>query len=311
MTSIVVPSLLSLPREIRDNIIDYVVAFQRDPPTAGDDNFSGEEQRTQFEDTYWKDYGNLIYFESSPTAFQPAFGGLLLACQQLRAEALERASKVDIPMVLDLLVINEEKIWVTWLSLPANTGHMIEKLDIKYRYQYDGQEQTEETPKTYTWIIRFGTQLRSLLYRILAVGNAGPLPDANRRQVWTEARYKFNDTIRFEHEYLPHYSIRKLIFHYPYIANAADASLNTAYRNEVKEMVVEMALHNALYDGRKHPGWKTARERIGGISSFCGDKLEWQEYSDLNEVYLQYVGQHQYWAQPIGAILNVRKENGL
>jgi hypothetical protein len=309
MASTVMPLLLSLPREIRDNIIDYVVAFQRDPPTAGDDNTPGGEQRTQFEDTYWKDYGNLIYFESSPTAFQPAFGGLLLACQQLRAETLERASKVDIPMVLDLLVVNEEKIWVTWLSLPASTARMIEKLDIRYRYQYDGHEQLEETPNTYTWVNNFGTQVRSLLYRILAVGSAGPLPDADRRQVWTGALYKFNDTIRFEHEYIPRHIIRKLVFHYPYIANAADEPLNTAYRIELEETIEQTAYYNAIYIGKEHPGWKTIRERIGGIFSFCENELEWQKYSDLNEVYLQSVGQR--WAQSIGAILEVRKENGL
>ncbi|KAF2450261.1 hypothetical protein P171DRAFT_136957 [Karstenula rhodostoma CBS 690.94] len=312
MTSTIMPSLLSLPREIRNDIIDYVVASQRDPPTAPDDDASGRDLRRQFEDTHWKEIGNLIYFESSSTAFRPAFAGLLLACQQLRAETLERASRVEVPMILDVLIVNEEKIWATWLSLPANTGRMIEKLDIRYRYQYDGQEQLIETANTDKWILNFTTQLRYLMYRTLAVGSAGPLPDDNRRKVWTGARYKFNNTIRFEHEYVPHYSIRKLTLHSPrpFMPDAASDSFHLGYRTEVKDMIEEVALRNVIYTDRKHPGWKIVRERIGGILAFCSDGLDLGAYSDLNGVYLRYSSEP-YCAQSIADILKVREENGL
>lgn len=312
VTSTTMPSLLSLPREIRDCIIDYVIVSQRKPPTGRDDDPSERDLRIQFEDTYWKEIGNLIYFENSPTAFRPAFGGLLLACQQLRAETLEQASKVDVPMILDVLVVNEEKIWVTWLSLPAHTGRMIEKLDIHYRYQYDGQEQLEETPNTNKWTLDFTTQLRYLLYRIMAVGGAGPLPDTNRRRLWTGARYKFNDTIRFEHEYIPYYSVRKLILRSPrsYMPDAASNTFHLGYRIEVKDMIEEVACRNVIYKGRKHPGWKIVRERIGGIQAFCSDVLDEGAYSDLNEVYLRY-SRDPYYAQSIPEILEARKENGL
>ncbi|KAK7180986.1 hypothetical protein DPSP01_012343 [Paraphaeosphaeria sporulosa] len=308
------PSLLSLPLEIRDNIIDYVITSQRDPPTARNDHSSRRDTRIQFEDTHWKEIGNLIYFESSPTAFRPAFGGLLLACQQLRADTLKRVSKADVPMILDVLAVNEETIWVTWLSLPLITGRMIEKLDIQYRYQYDGQEQSEETTNTHKWTLDFTTQLRYLIYRILAVGSAGPLPDSNRRRLWTGARYKFNDTIRFEHEYIPHYSIRMLRFHAPRPFVPPDAATNllhSGYRTEVNDMIEEVALRNVIYQGRKHPGWKLARERIGGILSFFySGMLDLGTYSDLNDLYLSYSSDPSC-AQIIAEILEGRKANDL
>ncbi|KAF1968508.1 hypothetical protein BU23DRAFT_558405 [Bimuria novae-zelandiae CBS 107.79] len=315
-------SLLSLPRELRDIIIDEVVTSERrSPPIASNDKDFGGGERTQFEDTYWKEVGNLIYFEKRASAFQPTFGGLLLTCRQLRTETLERASKADVPYVLDLLIVNEEKIWATWLLMPATRPSMIENLKINVRMQCDGYDWTrdwEGSPKTDNFTLVFGTQLRNLLYRILAVGCAAALPDENRRSLWHGARYKFKDTIRFEHEYVPHYCIRKLEFHFAgYIQSDGGwgagprPCLMDKYINEWKEVVDELAGHNIVFQGRKHPGWRLVPERIGGIVMFLGKSMYSGEWRDLSTQYMLYAGEYPGMAVPCSEILGIRNDHGL
>lgn len=312
------PSLLSLPREIRDEIIDYVIASQRSPPTTRHDDSSERNTRIQFEDTHWREIGNLMHFESSPTAFRPAFAGLLLACQQLRAETLERESKLDVPMVLDLIVVDEEQIWLTWLSIPLIKKNMIESLDIKYRFLCDGHEQLHRTSNTGKWCINFVTQLGYLMCRILAVGSAGPLYDTDRQKTWTGARYKFNDTIRFEHEYIPHYSIRMLTLESPYWLAEREFSdcIQHDYLDAIRELLFEVAYPDMYYS--KQPGWILLREKIGGIIHQLAysrpllgtDDLDDCSYPDLNDVYSE-LGQDERWTQYVTVLMEIRRANGL
>lgn len=305
-------SLLSLPREVRDDIIDYIVASRRDPPIAQHGEASDGDNRVQLDDTHWKDVGNLVYFERSPLAFRPACGGLLLANRQLREETLERASKVDIPYVLDFLIVGEQKIWVTWLALPAQKSPMIEKLEIHVRFERRGREQTHETNETDAFILLFGTQFKNFLYRILAVGCAGPLPGGDRRLLWTEARYRFKDTSRFEYEYIPRYSIRTLeVFLPPYDRdNDPYVSLIKTYWTELIAVFYECVEANAMFENRKHPGWHLLRDRIGHIL-LCDDALDYRHWSDLSQFYERLANKYPPLADSIRRILATREANGL
>lgn len=323
-------SLLSLPRELRDTIIDYVVTSQRrDPPIALEgDTDSESAERVQFEDTYWKEIGNLVYFEKSPAAFQPSFGGLLLACQQLHAETLERASKFDVPYVLDILIVNEEKIWVTWLSMPWKRLPIIDKLKINVRMQctgYNWSGDSEGPAKTENFTIIFGTQMRNLLYRILAVGCSGPIPDGKRRKLWIGARYKFKDTIRFEHEYLAHYTIRKLEYffsdtvisdtgcgsHMSPVAGIYCPEFVANYVREWKEVVETLVAHNVVFNTQKHPGWRLAPERIGGLVIEIDERVIFSDWDDFGTQYTLLSAEYRNVAEVLHELLAIRSENGL
>lgn len=320
--------LLCLPRELRDTIIDLVVKSERrEPPIAHDDRDSSGAERVQHEDTYWKDVGNLIYFERSPAAFQPAYGGLLLTCQQLRAETLECASKVDVPYVLDLLLVNEDHIWVTWISMPAERTVMIEKLRINVRMQCDGYDWNNDaqgsggSEKTGRFTTLLMTQMRNLLYRILAVGCAGALPHDNRQRLWMLARYEFKDTIRFEHEYIPHYTVRNLEFHFSDIirskmgrCHGPSPSLVACYAKQCQYTVDEMAgyYHAPFRYLYAHPGWETVQERVGRILIFQESELS--HSVDMNTDYRNFSSTYRTnpdAADDWGRVLLVREANGL
>lgn len=316
-------SLLSLPRELRDTIIGYVVSSdRRTPPIAqeGDQDPEGAE-RVQFEDTYWKDVGNLIYFEKSPSAFQPTCGGLLLACRQLRAETLAQASKIEIPSVLDLLIVNEQKIWVTWLSVPVKRSTVLDKLRINVRLQCDGYDwgrDQDGSARTHNFTLIFGTQMRNLLYRVLAVGYAGPLPDDKRRQIWTGARYKFKNTIRFEHEYIPHKVIRKLEYHfadrvYSDVDEGAEIRpyLIRLYIKEWEEILSLLVCYNVVSTIPVHPGWKSAPERVGGVRIWLGEELRNADWADLSTQYALGSSESPIARTTLRRLLEIRDENGL
>ncbi|KAJ4289211.1 hypothetical protein N0V90_011553 [Kalmusia sp. IMI 367209] len=329
------PSLLTLPRELRDDMIDYVVrSYRRSPPIVRDEGDSNGAERIQFKDTHWKDIGNLIYFEKLASAFQPTFGGLLLASKQLRAETLERASRINIPHVLDLLIVNDEKIWVTWLSMPEKTSLIIEELKINVRFQGAGYY----APVSRTFInVSFGVQLRNLLYRILAIACSGPLPNYECQQLFLGARYKFENTIRFEKEYIPRHAIRKLIYtftsdgndvteverfkelldphqespeHEPWVTQQP-----YVYAGEWASVLEEITIYNAIFTSREHPGWKTLSENLGGFQIFCNGELM-AERLDLGQIYAETLLGRQDLADRIQAermqgMLALREDNGL
>lgn len=318
--------LLDLPRELRDEIIDYVVSARRcEPPwedSSGKD--SNGSQRVQFEDTHWKDYGNVIYFEGSEPAFRPTYYGLLLACQQLRAETRQRARVIRVPHILDLLLIDDRKIWATWLSMPERTPRFIRELRVNMRFQCN------VCAPTTTFLNLYGTHIRNLIYRIFAVGCAGRLPHDECQKLFLGARYKFQNTIRFEKEYVPRHCIRKLTFAFqPLEENAKPperkpnfSTIPAAVRNGqwVDQQpyvyagewatIVEDTIYSGITVNHKHPGWLIFPENLGGIQIFCKGGLV-AERADLGKLYTDALVANRDSRMRFQEILAAREENGM
>lgn len=118
------PTLLSLPREIRDIIIDLVLAS----PSA-----------KQAQETHYR--RPLTLFNSAkirnrihiPIAQYPSGLNLLGTCRQLHAEAKECACRLNLPYTLDLLIANETYIFPTWLSCPPRTSDTISEVHVNFR----------------------------------------------------------------------------------------------------------------------------------------------------------------------------------
>ncbi|KAF2797237.1 hypothetical protein K505DRAFT_322728 [Melanomma pulvis-pyrius CBS 109.77] len=117
-------TLLSLPREIRDIIIDLVLAS----PSA-----------TQAQETHYRrpltlsnsaKIRNRIHV---PIAQYPSGLNLLSTCRQLHAEAKECARRLKLPYTLDLLIANETYIFPTWISCPPRTSNTISEVLVKLR----------------------------------------------------------------------------------------------------------------------------------------------------------------------------------
>jgi hypothetical protein len=99
--------LLTLPRELRDLIIDEVLLERESKfvPVVHDFNDPETPERIR---------------KLRRSAFPiPHFQcNLLAVCAQIRRETTERASKLDIPIVLDILSLEDNSLRFTWPSRP-------------------------------------------------------------------------------------------------------------------------------------------------------------------------------------------------
>ena len=160
--------------------------------------------------------------------------------------------------------------------------------------------------------------MRNLLYRVLAVGYAGQLPDDKRRALWTGARYKFKNTIRFEHEYIPHVIVRKLEYHfsdrvYSSVDEGAEIRphLVRLYVKEWEEILSLLVCYNVVSTIPVHPGWRLAPERVGGVRIWLGEDMLNADWADLSTQYTLLGGESQIARESLSRLLKIRDEHGL
>lgn len=116
-------SLLSLPREIRDQIIEYVLVSSREPPrnpaheTESRLNHTGQDALRPPK----------ISHETYNTS------GLLGTNTQLRDETHDRLRGLRVTYTLDVMVVDHE-LWPTWTCCPSRTSGPIDKVRINLRF---------------------------------------------------------------------------------------------------------------------------------------------------------------------------------
>ncbi|KAF2801804.1 uncharacterized protein BDZ99DRAFT_469329 [Mytilinidion resinicola] len=122
--------LLSLPRELRDTIIDRVLSSARlAPPTIS----SAESNRCappSYEGPQDPGFDSWPYGQSHVRFEQPAYISnsypLFLTNHQLAAETASALRRLSLPYELDVMQVDEAELWPTWLSVPVLTS----KLDV-------------------------------------------------------------------------------------------------------------------------------------------------------------------------------------
>jgi hypothetical protein len=124
--------LLSLPRELRDIIISYVLSSQQHPPV---DNSEPVTPRIELVDIKYKSWRGpqSVMFEAKLQ--NSATHGLLLANRQLQAEtkdALRELPGKGGRYALDVMFVEEKELWPTWLHVPVFTTD-IDRLDVSIR----------------------------------------------------------------------------------------------------------------------------------------------------------------------------------
>jgi hypothetical protein len=336
------PSLLSLPREIRDEIIDYVVHSSRPAPAKpARDVPPADAGRVEFDDVgLWPGfsdirYNNLAQFESLPDAFEPPCSSLLRTCHQLRAETLERQAKVQVPCVLDMLIVNGKDLYLTWLSIPLQRSPIIEHLKINVRVSGAWRHPCYRRKSTLNPHY-FSCLTQRLPTRIISRVTSGPIPEEPRGGVFTST-----DDNRFlgtegEFFYTPHYCIRKLdvIFDDNVLKDAdevvgppdRDFEYGHPRRRRKNDPIyiqhpdqyrykLEYVLRTTFFGGRGIPVYgshrRVLRERVGGVT-ISGHGVVQKDWSGLSGTYedLAYV-KIGPWSEDIKKVIDARKRNGI
>ncbi|KAJ4372758.1 hypothetical protein N0V86_008124 [Didymella sp. IMI 355093] len=116
-------SLLSLPREIRDQIIGHVLVFSRKPPKN-----PAHETESRLNST---GQDALRPPKISPNTYNAS--GLLGTNVQLRDETNNRLRQLKLTYTLDVMVVDHE-LWPTWTCCPARISGAIDKVNITLRF---------------------------------------------------------------------------------------------------------------------------------------------------------------------------------
>ncbi|KAL1979892.1 hypothetical protein VTN96DRAFT_5026 [Rasamsonia emersonii] len=119
------PSLLGLPQELRDIILDLVLFTERAPPQDEATALEGRVNRHDCTDSEYERWTNRVLHEDLEDA--TASGPLLrvnrkLAADTRRALARPRKNKADLlrqPYILDILAVSGRRLLPTWLFAPA------------------------------------------------------------------------------------------------------------------------------------------------------------------------------------------------
>jgi hypothetical protein len=112
------PTLLGLPRELRDRILAHVISAPKDAPR--DHKVTSDRKQTWTSQLGWE-YGKNVMYEKklNRTDLIP----VLLVSQQLNAEVMAAIQihphRAD--YVLDLILVDQKELWPTWLRIPEIT----------------------------------------------------------------------------------------------------------------------------------------------------------------------------------------------
>jgi|SRR5690242_6862644 len=114
-------TLLSLPRELRDQIIEYVLLSHGKPPLDPTNDLELRQSATG--------QGSL----RPPNTRLYGASGLLAANSQLRHETYTRLSQLNVPYSLDVMVVDHE-LWPTWTCCPSRAPGQIDKVNVSLRF---------------------------------------------------------------------------------------------------------------------------------------------------------------------------------
>jgi len=122
------PSLLELPEELQDQIIEYVLLGEHFVPP----NVASAKQHHGAGPRYCATrrivLSGLVPPEANATS-------LLLTCRQLNQQTITSIARLfpeGVSYRLDVMIVDEHQLWPTWTSVPASTQH-IRNLTVSFR----------------------------------------------------------------------------------------------------------------------------------------------------------------------------------
>ncbi|KAF6801087.1 hypothetical protein CMUS01_15501 [Colletotrichum musicola] len=127
--------LLSIPREIRDLILDQVVLLpDREPPL--NPTISQDRTRREYKGQGFFD-GHDVWVENSQRTRIPPAGSpntsILLVNQQIHDEAKALLASKGSHYRLDVMYVKECGLWPTWLAVPRPTTRHADSVHVQFR----------------------------------------------------------------------------------------------------------------------------------------------------------------------------------
>jgi hypothetical protein len=116
-------SLLSLPRELRDQIIEHVVLFRKAPP---------EDPAQCLQSRVESSGGGTLRLPSRSQETYNA-SGLLRTSRQIRDETRHRLRQLNPPYSLDVM-IGDNELWPTWTCCPIRSSGPIDTVNVTLRF---------------------------------------------------------------------------------------------------------------------------------------------------------------------------------
>ena len=113
--------LLSLPRELRDIILELVISAHAEPPS-----------RPTLDDAARKASVATNCLQL-PISQQYSAYGLLLTNRQLHQETKTRLRQLPTAYSLDVMMVNRKELWPTWTCCPARSTEPIDSISINVR----------------------------------------------------------------------------------------------------------------------------------------------------------------------------------
>lgn len=122
-------SLLQIPRELRDQIIEFVLYS----PSQLTDGLLYPSNRVQLHDTnYSVLFCERVWYEKEPEWKIPAARALLLVNHQIAAETKAILSRCPVSYILDVRIVQGRYLWPTWLAIPI-LSNQIDELTVNLR----------------------------------------------------------------------------------------------------------------------------------------------------------------------------------
>ena len=122
-------SLMSIPQELRDRIIDFVLLDERSPPLDPASTKPSCWRRVKSETTEirksWHYGHENVLNEATPVI--PNASALMLASRRLHeqtTDAIARLYPNGVKYTLDIMLVNERELWPTWTHVPAFRKHL-------------------------------------------------------------------------------------------------------------------------------------------------------------------------------------------
>lgn len=135
-------TLLSLPQELRDHIIDYMLLHTPQAPLHAASEFALRAPLPRTHNNTDNDAiiaSRVLYPISTSTYHDRTACNLFLTCRRLRTEILGRTKRLGLAPLLDVMIADELYIWATWLRSPLFSGtrdkeeNKIPRLDVQIR----------------------------------------------------------------------------------------------------------------------------------------------------------------------------------
>ncbi|KAF2798874.1 hypothetical protein K505DRAFT_321589 [Melanomma pulvis-pyrius CBS 109.77] len=177
------PSLLSLPREIRDKICTYAILAPRNEPAPLTTSIPDLLlERRHLEHPRLSAWGNLSTVKYRPDNIVASSTPLLLVNHQLYAETISNLRLIPGARTydLDIIVLDEILLVPTWLLVPVLDVH-VDRLNVTFRIagRYNHQDRYQEYGRYKGFAIGDGAgpalswHIYSLLERFFKVGPIG------------------------------------------------------------------------------------------------------------------------------------------